>query len=143
MILDYVFGIMVFIYTWVTGFLLHELCHVLEAMRQGAKKGFIHINGTGFLAYYDGMIKNKILFAWAGGLYSGIILLIVGFIAYYYNNPVFYIPILTVAVVNIVYSFYEKKYLYVLSTRDYYKYHYFLYIVTLVGMFIFWSIMFW
>ena len=143
MILDYVFGIMIFIYTWVTGFLLHELCHIFEAMRQGAKKGFIHVNGTGFLAYYDGIIKNKILFAWAGGLYSGIILLIVGFIAYYYNNPVFYIPILTVAVVNIVYSFYEKKYLYVLSTKDYYLYHYLLYLIVLVGMFIFWSIIFW
>ena len=128
-----------FIICWVMVFLLHELCHLLEAMRQGTP-GAIRVWKFGvipsFIAIPDGEIRNKFLFALSGGLYSGLLILPLAIISLIRNYEPFAFTFTTLAVINICYSFFEAKYLFSMDRRKYMIIHYLIYIVICIIMFI-------
>jgi len=85
---------------------------------------------------YCSNAKNYDLVALAGGLYSGILLMIVAAVWYFIYMPIFVAAFL-VGFVNLGYCLYEWKYLYIWSRDKYMKYHYLLYAVLLgLGLFL-------
>jgi len=125
------FIIYTFIITWIQVFLLHELCHLIEAYRQGARDLTIRIWFYKFIPSFRAepdRVTNKFMFALSGGLYSGILLFVELIIAILTNAKVFIFPLLTVTITNLMYSAYEAKYLYAFPPEKYMKYHYLVYL---------------
>ena len=123
--------IYIFIITWIQAFLLHELCHLIEAYRQGAKDLTIRIWFYKFIPSFRAepdRVTNKFMFALSGGLYSGILLLIELVISILTKAEIFIFPLLTVTITNLMYSVYEAKYLYAFPPEKYMKYHYLVYL---------------
>jgi len=119
---------------WVGGFILHECCHALEASRQGAKpyiEFWWHGNLPSMRCGYSGTIKNRSLFSFAGGFYSGCILLFFGWLFLYVYLPLAY-GLLVVGAINFVYAFYEVRYIDKLDRDEYMRKHYIIYIVTFI-----------
>jgi len=125
------FIIYTFIITWIQVFLLHELCHLIEAYRQGARDLTIRIWFYKFIPSFRAepdRVTNKFMFALSGGLYSGILLLIELVISILTKAEIFIFPLLTVTITNLMYSVYEAKYLYAFPPEKYMKYHYLVYL---------------
>jgi len=115
---------------WVMSFLLHELCHCLEAIRQGNEEGYIKVFKwdaiPSFFAEASGGLKNPKMFKLAGGLYSGLLLLPLGIIGILVYFPIGF-PLLSASLANIAYSFYERKFLWEIDFNHYMIGHYLLY----------------
>lgn len=131
-----------FIVGWVMVFLLHELCHTLEAIRQGVSAS-IRVWKFGIIPSFvatvdDGNLKNPTLFALAGGLYSGILTLPFGIIAKLHGCDPFAFTFTTLAVMNICYSFFEAKYLFSMDRKKYMILHYIIYFTIFVIMLALW-----
>lgn len=143
--INFILTLPVFLFAWVTVFLLHELCHLLEAYRQNKQGGKINVfirNGVPtFTASPDDKLKNCKLFNLAGGLYSGTISLLIGLIAVYCHAVPFYISFVTLGVLNIVYSVFEYSFLGEISMEQYYRYHYFVYGIVLAIMAFIWRLL--
>jgi len=127
--------IYILIVTWIEAFLLHELCHLLEAYRQGANSLAIRVWIWKFIPSFQAVaddIKNEFLFALSGGLYSGLILLLETIIAIATGASVFILPLTVVTITNLIYSIYEAKYLYKIPMDVYMKWHYLIYAIGIV-----------
>lgn len=133
---------------WVMSWITHELMHALECKRQGAGEATIYYYFYGgwipALQYkYMGIIENKKLVNLAGGLYTGILLLIIGLYAGY--TPTQYdlnieAAFIIIGVLQLVYGLFEWKYLGVLRHDLYMKRHYQLYAAILIIMIIFYAL---
>ena len=127
-----------FFVCWFGGFYLHELCHKYECERQGGKGKisiWYHNHIPSMLCSCTGA-KNYNLFALAGGLYAGILLMILAGLAYVPMKSLF-IGAFLCGLVNLGYCIYEWKYLYIWDRKKYMKWHYRLYAVLLViGIFL-------
>jgi len=130
----------VFPLAWLLGFLLHEFCHCLEAIRQGSEQCSIKIWKFAAIPSFFAdaeQVKNEDLFKLAGGLYSGLLLLPLAIIGLY-TCKVIGFSFLTVSVANLVYSVYEYKLLWKIDFELYMIGHYLLYLSIIVLMFAFW-----
>ena len=121
--------------------LFHEFCHLMEGFFQGATEGYIKVYWYKHLPSFYA-VSNKVIdrnqFNLAGGLYSGVIFILMGCIALIDYAPLFYIPLLSFGVLQVIYGFYERKYLPILSKDRYMKYHYWLYGIVLFSELLFW-----
>jgi len=89
---------------WLTSFLVHEFMHIKS---QGILMGgTIYVNEFGMTVDAD-EIYNLDLFYLSGGLYSGIIFMLLGIILFYYNAVALYIPSFTFGFINLTYGFWE------------------------------------
>jgi len=130
----------VFPLPWLLGFLLHEFCHCLEAMRQGSEQCSIKIWKFAAIPSFFAdaeQVKNEGLFKLAGGLYSGLLLLPLAIIGLF-TCKVIGFSFLTVSIANLVYSVYEYKLLWKIDFELYMIGHYLLYLSIIVLMFAFW-----
>ena len=97
--------VMTIIY-WAESFQMHELMHIKS---HGVKAtGTIDVNEIGMTCTSNN--PTNPYSSYAGGIYSGIIYLLVALMAYYYGAWGFYLPASTFGVMNLVYGFYEGKY---------------------------------
>lgn len=122
-------------------FLLHEFSHLMAGFFQGATEGHIRVyqyKGIPSFYAYCNKVTNKNQYNLAGGLYSGLIFILMGCMALLEHAPTFYIPLLSFGVLQCVYGVYEWKYLPVLSKARYMKYHYWLYGIVLFSELLFW-----
>jgi len=102
-------NICLFLYVWVSIFLLHEVMHLFEAWRQTGEIGSILVNFNAVtLRAGPREVHNMDLFLLAGGLYAGIISIVIGFLI---GHPILSFLFYSVGLTNIVYSFFEMKYL--------------------------------
>ena len=132
MVIEFIELLISFIIIWVLGFILHEICHLLECIRQ-AGKGKIEVwfnNNIPSMRCVCDTYMNYTLFKFAGGFLSGCLLLLIGAITLGYI-PVIGIPLILVGLVNFVYGFYEAAFLSNIPFKDYMKWHYVLYGITL------------
>ena len=94
------------VYAWLTTFLWHEFFHIKS---QGLlNTGRINVYKSGFTATVD----NKTNPEWcrlAGGFLSGILHFIIGGILWYHKLWYMYIPIITLAIINFTYGFWEMN----------------------------------
>ena len=136
--------IVVFLVVWCGGFFLHEVMHVLECYRQGGSGWFYftwthirwihwkkyHLKIPGLMYSCSGIVDDKIFdkVRLAGGLYSGIVLCLLGMFSMEYSGGLEF-SLMTVGVVNILYGVYEKRYL-----RDYPRGRFVLYGIVIAGM---------
>lgn len=67
---------------WPISFLLHEYGHCVEAFRQGVKECKIFVKPTTMMASASNL-KNYETFCFAGGIYSGIVLWLMGLYAFW------------------------------------------------------------
>ena len=93
--------------------------------------GTINVDEFGYTAISDNTIHEG-WYRLSGGFLSGIIHLIIGGVLWYNGLWYMYIPLVSCAVVNLVYGFYEWKF--DVSHR------YFIYTVTSLFMVLFWFI---
>jgi len=94
------------LFAWVLGFLLHELMHVLSQGRTGV----IYIEGLSMRATAE-HYWNIRFFYLAGGLLSGLVFIVAGVLVFFL--PTLYVVwcFFTVGVVNIIYGFFECAFL--------------------------------
>jgi len=103
-IIDWIFLIPATIFALVNSFLLHELCHVKS---QGfGMTGRIDIEKFGFTCTPDYVHNEKWLY-YSGGLLSGLIFLLMGGMLWYYGIWSFYVPFITLGVINFAYGIWE------------------------------------
>ena len=125
----------IFAYVWLSAFLLHELCHVLESIRQKAASGYICVTtstyGLPSMYAYSLSIKDMDLFKLAGGLYSGIILLIMALVS---KELIWHFSFITLAAINLYYSVYEMSFLGKITLKDFDKGRYGIYLVVFLIM---------
>ena len=117
---------------WFLSFLLHEFCHVAEGMRQGAKEGSIYIVKYKILPSLRASVstlKNEFLFRLSGGLYSGLILLPLAFIANKYGYTPFDYSLTLASSANIIYSVFEAFCGGKLEYNKYMILHYVIYLI--------------
>ena len=132
--------IIVFLIFWLWIFTFHEICHILEGFRLGADEGRIYIesyNKIPTMTCWSNYPKDNRSVQYAGGLYSGIVSFLIGLIPYYTETLwdfIFEFPLITIGMVNIVYGIYEGIYIHNIPYDKYMKYHYILYIVTILIM---------
>ncbi len=98
--LEYITYPLIFLFLWITGFLWHELWHI---MGSGTLYGQINIHGLSMSASPANLL--------AGGLGSGLTFLLFALLIYPYTLLSLVYMVVIVGVVNIVYSFFENKYL--------------------------------
>ena len=110
--IELIYMIISFLLLWVPAFYLHELCHLFELRRQGSDgkiEVWTHDGIPSMRCVITGtQPRNRYLFLLAGGLYSGVILLVLSAI---FN----FVPFLSVAFgmlgfMNLAYSPYEMLY---------------------------------
>ncbi len=105
LIINLIFIFPCILYSWAVTFLIHELMHI--------KSQGIHAEGTINVHYPHSMtatVKNITrprLFWFAGGIYSGIIHLLISGMLFYYDAWGMYIPISIFAMMNLCYGFWE------------------------------------
>jgi len=117
------------LFAWVGSFLWHELSHIKS---QGIKmSGTIWVDAFGMTVLPDEM-KWPQLFALAGGLYSGVVYLIMSGFLFYYEAWALYIAFSTFGAINVVYGFWEWLH----GPEGRFK----IYGITSILMAIFWSI---
>ena len=93
-------------YAWLASFMIHEWMHIKS---QGLfMTGIINVGKCGMTCAAD-TILDKGWYYFSGGLLSGILHLLIGLPLWYYGVWALYIPIITFAVINLAYSFYEWK----------------------------------
>ena len=132
--MEYLVFILISLITWIGGFSLHEYFHKWEAQKQGVNAHILvwfHYGIPSLCCVPDGKLVDRRRFLLAGGLGSGAVLLLLSliFLSYWY----IFVPVFTVGLINLIYSFYEMNYRDVLQLKDYMKYHYLLYLI--VGLF--------
>ena len=116
--------------TWVGGFYLHELFHKWEAEAQGCTAEIELWNHKGIPSMYctyHGTLADRSRFLLMGGLGSGLVLLLLSIALYNYWWA--FVPVFTVGLINLSYSYYEMKYRPILTLNDYMKWHYILYLI--------------
>lgn len=147
MIIDIILIILVFIWFWFSSFERHESNHCYEACRQGATETTIKIKfkkiyglllPTSAHMNYWGDVHNKDMISLAGGLYTGLQLFPLAFIALYARIALFYIPLFTISVVQLCYGLFEMRYIRTATKTDYLIGRYSLYGLVLFFMSIFW-----
>jgi len=127
--------ILVFLFLWVTSFLWHELMHLKHRGLGG--KGIIDVDVFSMSALID--YKATSLFYLAGGLYTGIIFILAGFLV---SDLVWMWCLFTVGVVNLVYGFFEMHFLPKWGNSSRYQWNrYLLYcMVTIICIIIGWKV---
>jgi len=116
-----------FLFAWVNCFLLHELMHIKS---QGLlMKGTIRVSKFGMTCVSD-EVKNEKIYAYSGGIYSGIIYLIMSAFLFIYGIWEMYVPFSTVGVINVSYG--------VLEGMGYVSKRFILYVVVFIIMIILW-----
>ena len=132
--IEIIYSIIAFLLLWVPAFLCHEIMHSLEARRQGCKTRidmWIHKGIPSMRCIVtEGTLKNKWLFALAGGLYTSIILIIISWITS--GIPWLSTAVGTLGIINFIYSLYESTFLHKIPLATYMKYHYFVYAIGIV-----------
>jgi len=128
--IEFIYTIIAFILLWIPAFYLHELCHKFEALSQGCKSK-ISIWWNGLIpsmrcTITEGTLNDRWRFSLAGGFYSGTILIILSLILYQIEWLSISIGVL--GFINLIYSAYEALYIEKLSTKEYMKYHYWVYL---------------
>jgi len=116
---------------WVLGFSLHEICHKIGGMIQGADsyidiwwhKGIISMR-----CIYTDSLKYPWLAHISGGFVSGVTLMVLSLLTINYIE--LFIPLFTVGFINFIYSFYETLYIRKYEAEKYMKWHYWLYLVS-------------
>ena len=93
--------------------------------------GTIHVRNFGMTCSSE-FVHNYGLMQYAGGIYSGIVYLVMGILMYCYGMWGFYVPTITFALINIVYGLWEGS----KGPKGRWK----IYGLTSIGMFIFWII---
>jgi len=121
---------LIFIFSFFSSFLWHELCHGLEAIRQGSSKANIIVKPWTMMTGGDHITNSKLFFL-AGGLYSGIIFILAGLLTI---DPYFRFSFLTVGLMNVFYSYYEMEYITKHSPSIYRAIRYSIYFLTILGM---------
>ena len=128
----------VFVIIWMMSFLLHELCHIIEAMRQGISSGHIRVWKFGvipsFVAEVDEEIPNKFMFALSGGLYSGLLLAPLAIISNIFGYTPFAFAFTTTSITNLAYSIFESKCLFSMDRTKYMILHYMIYAACVLFM---------
>jgi len=130
--------VFIFFMIWILAFLGHELCHILEANRQGADGGYIivtsHKGIPSLVCSWYG--ETSELAIYAGGVYSGIIYLAISILTmfgiYSWGFPLIF-SFFTLGIVNIFYGLYEGMYLEDLEYDEYMRYHYIIYIICIIS----------
>lgn len=91
---------------WILSFLLHELFHIKS---QGIlSNGEIVVDGARLSSRLSNIVDEKILY-YSGGVCSGLVFIILGFIFLHYNAVGAYIPAYSVGLINLIYGLYEGK----------------------------------
>ena len=117
------------VFAWLNSFLLHEWSHIKgEGLFNCGK---INVNEVGFTATPD-ETKDARYMRFSGGFYSGCANLAFGAILWAYGIWTLYIPFITVAILNIVYAFWEMDH----GGEGRFK----IYGITLLAMIIFWLV---
>jgi hypothetical protein len=121
--------------------IIHEYGHMLGAYLQGVNSRIVSWKFCGLPSlktYPDSAILNNTLFYISGGLFAGLILLImfVCTIPSGFNSILF--PLSTLGVMHIIYSIYETYYIEKLSTKIYMIGHYILYGIVILSCILLW-----
>jgi len=118
---------LIFIYVYITSFLIHELMHIKS---QGIlSEGKITITSTGMLAYCN-YIKNAKLFYYGGGILSSIIMFILVFLTMDWWQWCY----LTMGFLQLSYGMYEGY------TMCDVGYRYYIYVIVIIIMLIIWVV---
>ncbi len=127
MVWEFIGNVAVFFMCWISIFFFHEVCHSFEAYRQSGLWGKIHIKP--FTMYTSAhRLTNRPLFLIAGGLYSGLLSIGIGCLI---EQPILQFSLLSIGLTNVVYSFFEMRYITVLDSWEYMKGRYGLYFVVM------------
>ena len=94
--------------------------------------GHINVDKFGMTCSADYITNSHYIHSLAGGLYSGIIHLIIGGMLWYYGAWGLYVPIISLGAINFAYGFWEAEY----GAAGRYK----IYLFTTLIMIIFWSL---
>ena len=134
--------LIIFLWLFITSFLWHELGHCYEAYRQGANDYSIipDFRKLSLRMVYIGKVSDKPLISLAGGLYSGILMLIMGIVCLYLRYTLFYISLFTLVVVQFVYGVFEWRFIHRWgrTSRKYVWGRYSIYLVVILVMGIIW-----
>ena len=127
--IELLYGIISFIILWTPTFYLHETFHKLIAERQGCKahiKIWFHNRIPSMRCMVtEGNLTDKDIFYVAGGLGSGIVLMLISVILF--PIPWLCIAIGTLGSINLIYAPYEMIFIQRLPLKDYMYYHWFVY----------------
>jgi hypothetical protein len=110
--------------------------HCLEAWRQGSKKQYIvpKFSSYGMYMYYDGLVYNKNLISFAGGVYTSPVM----FLLMLMSTGAWQFAWFTLGWVQLAYGIFEGFYSHKLSCK-YFKYcRYSLYIITVIVCILAW-----
>lgn len=135
--------IYMFIIAWILIFTLHELCHCIEALRQGADTAYIRLwsyHGIPSMEANAVGHNNKDLFNLAGGLYSGSIALSIGFIGLIKGISWIEIPFMICGILNVVYGIYEWLFIGLWSRDKYMVVHYGLYVAIIFPLLVYYLV---
>jgi hypothetical protein len=94
-----ILSVFIFIFVWVSSFLIHELMHIAG---QGHLKGKIYVNGLGMKVIADPLIYPK-WFHYSGGILTSIVMFIMVTLSYGWWAWCF----LTLGWVQLCYGLYE------------------------------------
>ena len=134
--------LIIFLWLFITSFLWHELGHCYEAYRQGANDYSIipDFRKISLRMVYLGKVSSKPLISLAGGLYSGILMFLLGCVCLYLHYTLFYIGFFTLSAVQFVYGVFEWRFIHVWGrTSPRYRWgRYSIYLVVSLVMGIFW-----
>lgn len=127
MVLVFIGNVALFLLVWISVFFLHEVFHLLEAYWQTGNLGYIRITFFTMRAIPQCVI-NRPMFLLAGGLYAGLVSITLGCLV---SHPILQFSLISVGLTNIVYSFFERQYLDILSSWEFFKCRYSIYSVVL------------
>ena len=101
--------LVLFPFVWIASFLFHEFFHVKARIIFGKNDtGEIQVFRYGFSAYRE-YVTNDSWFFLAGGLLSGTLFILIGLVLW--PNVVIRTCLFTTGAVNIVYGFFEMRFL--------------------------------
>jgi hypothetical protein len=119
---------------WILGFILHEFCHLFAARLQGCKGKIVFKMYKGILGLRYSLVgtpNNITIIDYAGGLATAIILFSISFIMQFFYIPIM-IACFLVGFVNLAYGLFEGFFIRKLNYDKYMKYHYLLYLISLI-----------
>ena len=121
---------------WILGFVLHEYMHLMEAVAQDADR-YSEFWWQGKLpsirTVITGKLRDPYSFKFAGCFYTAFIFIILAILVYMYSLPIHFC-LMTTGMANLIYAFYEQKYLWEIPLDRYMRYHYLIYLLVIVLM---------
>ena len=133
-----------FLLVWIFSFFFHEVCHYSTAKLLGGKPKisvwFYKDIIPSMRCLYSNNLQDKWVVDFAGGGFTGLIMLIFATSLFGILNCRFFISLFIIGFLQIVYGLFEMAYINRLDRDAYMKYHYGLYaIMIVVGIGLLWN----